>query len=1247
MCIYRNKKKHTKKKKQKKFGNTNSTSLPTMSSDNDLKHALAVTPFAHMVPKQGLYGLVCPLPLPQVESPDTKHGIKQIDLDSEEVMTLLGNDLLEANDPAVFFREFLKTHHPTSSPIPLASTELQLLKSPIHYVNPLSTSVQCPRLSVRKKYNPTEMDHHNKTYEKKFNKASTSELKVKRPSPPPPAPETARKLVKLAPTTPNLTDLLDNKSFEEILGLINAPGIDLNIDQSKRVLSVCKSYLSTTKDHTLASLSACVCIATIMNKNVFNMSFRVDDTFTEVGACVYRFVHTILPDSSDLDILNLCKLLRELGFIGTGALCDEDSLTKLEISAIHILFEELFPTNDFSLLRHAAASFITDVYHGCHTQRRFLLNELSTNFLRLPTKKTEARNYRTHRGFNILVFTTVAIKFSQEEDDANVLAGELILRVTTNFDTTAKSLLELLVEDLIQLLRFCEWAASAALLSGLANAMLTTNTPQLEVFFLELLGTICANVYDIKKHMGPTIYQELSDECTRYGTETDVVYMTKMFGSSKKSYIELLLHDLDKFCNSFLTSLCKWLNSPKIKLKTKAVKVLSLLSDKQPNLLNSKVLQLALSARLCDDATLVRDAVYEFIGKYIKAHPKEADNFHTSLCNALSDEGVSVRKKAIRLTKEIYPMFSKTSRISIAAKMLKRLNDEEESIQKEAASMLVGCWMTPSNQAISEMITLAMSHHKTQEALQTFLDGYVLQENSVDFLIDTLLDMVGDDSSSKEGPLLLLSVCSTSKPQLVGQDQLIALQPFLTDSNNITTKSYQYGLRILKSVLPLISSLRPQFIDPVQEFLFAKLTKMTKKELHEAVPSLWQLCKIKLDFTKLVNAVISTMKMIWKYKLEPDVRLAKLIQLLACLVKHCDLEPFHDMFLKANLGLKKNETVVSLAVKYILTFCDKSSSVRSSAVTNLLVACSNSPRILMSPPVLTVFDQSLDSTPETIKSLLQTMIDFIQERDKVSVAATTSLEDIVDDACPGLVQRYIERILALSLADKGQLAYLPFQFVQVALDLGFANPKICISTIIALEASLETIVHCSAVAMHQKLFDKHESLVDSNYHESIRKAYDAGLTSPSFFNSIYTIIYRSKTSRNKFLIALTKVLTLGNARFLLFCVNRIAATNFKFTEDVLVVLTHLQDQIRVDGADLDQPQAISICALIELYRHLTTAYKISDEQVEAYATGASDIDSKHPIKTKTHDRLDLTWITENLNNPSCLAECVETITKFT
>ena len=89
--------------------------------------------------------------------------------------------------------------------------------------------------------------------------------------------------------------------------------------------------------------------------------------------------------------------------------------------------------------------------------------------------------------------------------------------------------------------------------------------------------------------------------------------------------------------------------------------------------------------------------------------------------------------------------------------MLKRLNDEEDNIRK-AASMLVDCWIR--KHLVLEMITLAMSHHKTLEGLETFLESYVFPEKELQphlkQLVETLLDM------QTEGALLLLSCAAVA-----------------------------------------------------------------------------------------------------------------------------------------------------------------------------------------------------------------------------------------------------------------------------------------------------------------------------------------------------------------------------------------------------------------------------------------------------------------------------------------------------
>ena len=126
-------------------------------------------------------------------------------------------------------------------------TERQLLaKNTVPYCTKVTT-VQPPRLSVRKKYNATEMDHHNRNYEKKFSK-ELKELNVKRQTEH--TQPTTRKLVKLSEadieksTTTRIMLLLETptpQSFEDILDLIDVPQTILNTDQSRQVISVCKN----------------------------------------------------------------------------------------------------------------------------------------------------------------------------------------------------------------------------------------------------------------------------------------------------------------------------------------------------------------------------------------------------------------------------------------------------------------------------------------------------------------------------------------------------------------------------------------------------------------------------------------------------------------------------------------------------------------------------------------------------------------------------------------------------------------------------------------------------------------------------------------------------------------------------------------------------------------------------------------------------------------------------------------------
>ena len=106
--------------------------------------------------------------------------------------------------------------------------------------------------------------------------------------------------------------------------------------------------------------------------------------------------------------------------------------------------------------------------------------------------------------------------------------------------------------------------------------------------------------------------------------------------------------------------------------------------------------------------------------------------------------------------------------------------------------------------------------------------------------------------------------------------------------------------------------------------------------------------------------------------------------------------------------------------------------------------------------------------------------------------------------------------------------------------------------------------------------------------------------------------------------------------------------SFKSMEEILIILTELQDNVHsVDPDSIEYNHALAACAMIELYRHLTSVYKISDDQVESFGTGAFEVDQKHTPKEVRHAALSLEWYHRKINDASNMEQCIENIKEFT
>ncbi|KAK6455321.1 sister chromatid cohesion C-terminus-domain-containing protein [Scheffersomyces xylosifermentans] len=766
----------------------------------------------------------------------------------------------------------------------------------------------------------------------------------------------------------------------------------------------------------------------------------------------------------------------------------------------------------------------------------------------------------------------------------------------------------------------------------------------------------------------------------------------------------ILCQELTLLYENFLASLVSLMDSTKVKVRAKCIKILSSLIEEDVGLLLSNKIQESVSNRLFDSSPLVRDAVIDLINRYMISKPLVVDSFYQAICECLTDESVQVRKRVVKLSGQMYKnTASTTAKSYIAARILRRLEDEDDVVQDLATNILISLWLDTSLTAnttgkeaelrteVEVMMDLVNGKSKTNEFFETFLLNHVVSntkagiKKSLQKIVDTAFDFVieGKCIGRSMKLIALLVRCDTS---LINQDQLISIEPFIIDEKVSEENTRYYSLDILSSALPIIDSLRPDFLSSLTSGLLKRLTKFSVKELHRAMPSVWTLCEKNKDTIKLANASISCMRLIRPYietgshnDQKYDVKLQKLLHLLGCFGRYCKLEKHRELFLKSNLGLKEKESVTSAIVKFLMFFCDDKMplSIRNVALTNIIHVCRSHTKLFVSEPILKVLDKGLlaKDNLETAHTILQGLLKFLKEEDYLARKRNGSKEvssdkvklDVSvfhgsyntflnDGVCAGLIQRYQDRILELCLIDAGNFSLLPVQFLQLIIKLGFANPKRCIPTIIALYASPNPYITYIARDLHRELYEKHESLIDSSYIEAFNLAFkylksisvDTNKAS-NLYDDVYSVINKTYTAKKKFVQSLTRMLNIDSNLFdkglafeqeksTIFKISNIANLDFGSYEEILTILSeidqivsrqgmHILERLKTvdedegSGYELEAYAALArtILACIALKEHLVQKYSISRSTMERFIPGRVDIELRQVPKTVLHN----------------------------
>ncbi|KAJ3055802.1 Sister chromatid cohesion protein 2 [Rhizophlyctis rosea] len=193
-----------------------------------------------------------------------------------------------------------------------------------------------------------------------------------------------------------------------------------------------------------------------------------------------------------------------------------------------------------------------------------------------------------------------------------------------------------------------------------------------------------------------------------------------------------------KMFEHFLHLISTGLMSDVAKIQTKALKATQEIIAADPTVLNNERFKTVVLSRLHNSSVSVRDAAVELVTKHLLENQEVVREYYKELAGMIWDEGTSVRKRVIKLLRDIYMKGQKSDMkedremvVDASWKLLERLReDEEDSVRDTAFKFLVEIWFSPFREAptVSHVPSGSSKSNGSETMLWSLLSNAARQE---------------------------------------------------------------------------------------------------------------------------------------------------------------------------------------------------------------------------------------------------------------------------------------------------------------------------------------------------------------------------------------------------------------------------------------------------------------------------------------------------------------------------------------
>ena len=139
--------------------------------------------------------------------------------------------------------------------------------------------------------------------------------------------------------------------------------------------------------------------------------------------------------------------------------------------------------------------------------------------------------------------------------------------------------------------------------------------------------------------------------------------------------------------DNMLSRILRSMSEKQPTFRTKALRALGQIIVADPDILSLKNVQQQVELRVSDPSPQVREAAIELVSKHVASDPVLGKEYYTMIRGRISDAGVGVRKRVIKLLKDIYfKSDDKEIQARIAESILSRITDEEHHVRVSISS---------------------------------------------------------------------------------------------------------------------------------------------------------------------------------------------------------------------------------------------------------------------------------------------------------------------------------------------------------------------------------------------------------------------------------------------------------------------------------------------------------------------------------------------------------------------------------